>query len=243
MYRFTINIIYLVRIYLFQSGISHFLPSPYNVGIALWNGLLSNLIMDAGISLFRIMIGMGISLLIAFPLGLALGMSQGLEAFIEPIIAFIRYIPPSAFIPVVIIWAGIGEAQKIIILTLGIAPYLTLVVANLVLHTRSKLVDVALTLGATQYQILRNVIIPGILPDCWNVLRIAFGSAWTLVIIAEIVGSDSGLGYLMVESGRFLRTDILFSAIISIGILGLLTDYFFKLMYPVLFPWMKKQHA
>jgi len=170
-------------------------------------------------------------------------MSQKLEALIEPIIAFIRYIPPAAFIPVVIIWAGIGEVQKIVILALGITPYLILVIANLVMQTKESLIDSARMLGATRFQLVRHVIIPDMLPHCWDLLRITFGSAWTLVIIAEIVGSNSGLGHLMVESGRYLRTDVLFAAIITIGIFGLATDYFFKWTYPVLFPWMKKQHA
>jgi NitT/TauT family transport system permease protein len=227
----------------FQVVPGIFLPSPRQVSVAFLANMQSGTLpYDALVSFTRIVVGVGCSLLLALPLGLALGLSKRFEAFIEPLIAFIRYIPPAAFVPVAIIWVGIDETEKILVLLLGIAPYLSLVFANLVSQTRSEYVDVALTLGANKRQLLTRVIIPGILPNAWDILRITFGTAWTLVIMTEIVGANSGLGYLMIESGRYLRTDSVFAAIITIGFLGLMTDYFFKLMRPVLFPWTRK-HA
>ena len=221
-----------------------FLPSPSAVYHALLELIKTGVLLtDIKASMIRICLGVGLSFLIALPLGLALGLSKKMEALIEPILAFIRYIPASAFIPLAIIWLGIGEFEKILILLLGLSPYLTLIIANLVIQTKIEFINVALTLGATQKQLVTKVILPGLLPHLWDSARITFGTAWTLVIITEIVGAQSGLGQLMVESGRFLRTDAVFSAILVIGILGLMTDYFFKLTYPLLFPWMKKHHA
>lgn len=212
------------------------LPSPKAVALALITSIKSGvLLIDVAMSIFRIFLGVTLSLIFAFPLGISIGRSKKIEALFEPFIIFIRYIPTSAFIPLVIIWFGIGEVEKIVVLFLGLMPYLTLIVANLVFQIKKDFIEVALTLGATPYQILKYVIIPSILPALWDTLRITFGAAWTYVIITEIVGADSGLGYLMVESSRFLRTDMVFAAVIVIGSLGLATDYFFKWMRPLLF--------
>ena len=133
-----------------------FLPSPMDVFFTIIHLLKSGVLLwDIGISFFRIFLSMVLSFAIAFPCGIALGISRLFEAIVEPVIAFIRYIPPSAFIPLVIIWLGIGEIEKIIILFLGIAPYLTLLIADMAANTRAELSDVALTLGASKYQIVK----------------------------------------------------------------------------------------
>ena len=221
-----------------------FLPSPIDVLFSIINLFQSGVLLtDIVASFSRILLGMLLSFAIAFPCGIALGMSRKFEAAVEPAIAFIRYIPPSAFIPLAIIWFGIGESEKIVILFLGIAPYLTLLIADMVANTRSELVDVALTLGASKYQTITKVVIPSAMPGIWDALRIMSGAAWTYVIIAEIVGASSGLGHLMIESQRFLRTDVIYASIVIIGLLGLGTDYFFKLTYKLFFPWTAKSHA
>jgi NitT/TauT family transport system permease protein len=235
---FSFFVLWWVLTY-FQWVSPLFLPSPKSVGLAIITSIQSgDLLKDAGMSILRILIGVCASLLFAFPVGISIGRSKKIEALIEPLIAFVRYIPPSAFIPLAIIWLGIGEMEKIVILLLGLAPYLTLIFANLVLQVRTDLIDVSLTLGATKRQVLQHVIIPSMLPHIWDTLRITFGAAWTYVIITEIVGANSGLGYLMVESSRFLRTDVVFAAVIVIGFLGLATDAFFKWTRPLLFSWV-----
>ncbi len=142
-----------------------FLPSPIDVLFSIINLFQSGVLLtDIVASFSRILLGMLLSFAIAFPCGIALGMSRKFEAAVEPAIAFIRYIPPSAFIPLAIIWFGIGESEKIVILFLGIAPYLTLLIADMVANTRSELVDVALTLGASKYQTITKVVIPSAMP-------------------------------------------------------------------------------
>ena len=218
-----------------------FLPTPTKVVLAI-----KSLFLDGGLandivaSIYRILLGFLISMSISVPLGIALGVSRKLEAFFEPLIAFVRYIPPSAFIPLAIIWFGIGEMEKISIIVLGIAPYLTLLIVDIVINTRKELIDVARVLGANKKDIVYKVIIPSAMPGIWDSFRIMIGAAWTFVIIAEIVGASSGLGHLMIESQRFLRTDNIFAGIIIIGLLGLMTDYLFKITYKIFFPWTEK---
>lgn len=221
-----------------------FLPSPTAVLSAIVTLLAEGrLLADVFASVYRILLGFLLSIVISVPVGIAMGVSRRFEAFTEPLIAFVRYIPPSAFIPLTIIWFGIGELEKVAILFLGIAPYLTLLIADIVLHTRRELVDAALTLGASRTDVITKVILPQALPGMWDAFRIMFGAAWTFVIIAEIVGASSGLGHLMIESQRFLRTDNIFAAVVVIGFLGLVTDYAFKITYKIFFPWTEKSHA
>ncbi len=221
-----------------------FLVSPRAVLLSIVDLFQTGVLLpDIWASLLRVVLAMLLSFLVAFPMGIAIGVSRKFQAILEPVIAFIRYIPPSAFIPIAIVWFGIGETEKVSIIFLGIAPYLTLLIADMAANVRSELIDVALTLGASRYQVIRKMVIPSALPGIWDALRIMTGSAWTFVIIAEIVGASSGLGFLMTESQRFLRTDAIFATIVVIGILGLMTDYFFKLTYQLFFSWTEKAHA
>lgn len=223
---------------------SFFLPSPKAVLDAIVTlASQGSLVADIGASLFRIVAGFLLSIVVALPLGVLFGTSKKTESVIEPLVAFVRYVPPSAFIPLIIVWFGVGEWGKVILIFLGIAPYLTLLIADTVHGVRKELVEAALTLGATKWDIIFRVILPYSMPAIWDSCRIMIGAAWTFVIIAEIVGSSSGLGHLMIESQRFLRTDNIFAGIVIIGFLGILTDYFFKLSSRVLFPWIDKSHA
>lgn len=218
-----------------------FLPPPLQVAESLKDLLIhGQLLSDIGSSLFRIILGFLISAAVAIPMGIALATSDRTEALIEPLLGFVRYIPPSAFIPLAILWFGIGENEKIFIIFLGVAPYLALLVADAVANTKKELIEAALTLGASSTSLITKVIIPYSMPAVWDAMRLMMGAAWTFVIIAEIVGATSGLGHLMIESQRFLRTDNIFASIVVVGFLGLLTDYFFKLTYKIFFPWTQK---
>ncbi len=244
---FTGGIIFLAlwqTISYFKLIPSFFLPSPQTVVIAIFTLFVEgNLLFDIGASLFRIVSGFLLSILMALPLGILFGTSKKFKAIVEPLVAFIRYIPPSAFIPLVIVWFGVGETGKIILIFLGVGPYLTLLIADIIYSVQKELIEASLTLGATKKDVIFKVIIPYSLPEIWDSFRIMFGAAWTFVIIAEIVGSTSGLGHLMIQSQRFLRTDNIFAGIIVIGVLGILTDYFFRVSSKLLFPWKDKSHV
>ena len=218
-----------------------FMPTPLRVSRAIVTMYQSgNLINDIEASVYRILMGFLLSILFAFPVGLALGISKRFEAITGPLMAFIRYVPPSAFIPLAIIWFGIGEGSKIMLVFLGVAPYLGILVADIVKNTKQGLIEAALTLGATKKDILYHVVIPSSLPGIWDATRLMIGAAWTFVIIAEIIGASRGMGHMMIESQRFLRTDNIFAGIVIIGFIGIATDYFFKITYKILFPWTQK---
>ena len=223
---------------------SFFLPTPTRVLSAMGALLLTgSLIQDALASTLRIAVSFALSIAIAVPVGIALGASAKFKAVADPVIGFVRYIPPSAFIPLAILWFGVGELEKIFILFMAVAPYCALLIADVALNTRRELIDAALTLGATNNDVITRIVFPNALPGIWDSFRIMFGIAWTFVVIAEIVGASSGLGHLMVVSQRFLRTDNIFAAILVIGLLGLATDYFFTITYRIFFPWTEKSHA
>lgn len=221
-----------------------FLPTPTAVLAALQNLLVNgSLLADIAASVFRIIVGFLLATVVSIPLGIALGVSRKFEALVEPIVDFVRYIPPSAFIPVAILWLGIAETEKIFIVFISIAPFFVLMIANIVAQTKKELVEAAQTLGASKAALISRVILPNSWPAIWDAMRLQVGAAWTFVILAEIVGANSGLGHLMVESQRFLRTDNIFAVIIVVGLLGILTDYIFKVSYKLFFPWTEKLDA
>ena len=218
-----------------------FLPSPSDTLSSLIR-LVQNgsLLRDLATSLGRVAGGFLISLIIALPAGLAIGLSKRADALIEPTLNAVRYVPPSAFIPLAILWLGIGEAEKLFIIVIGIAPYLVLLITDAVMAVRREFIESAVTLGADNVQLITRVILPSALPAIWDASRVMMGAAWTFLIIAEIVGASSGLGHMMVEAQRFLKTSTIFAGIITVGAIGLVTDALFKLGYRALFPWTEK---
>jgi len=195
---------------------------------------------DILISTYRILLGFVLSIIISIPLGVYLGISNKGKALFEPIISFIRYIPPSAFVPLSILWFGIGELQKALFIFLTVVPYLTLLVFDVVANSKREFIEAAYTLGAKPKAIIFRVIVPQSLPGIWDAVRIMVAVAWTFVVLAEIIAATSGLGYLIITSQRFLKTPNVIAAIIIIGLLGLITDFLFKITYKMFFPWTEK---
>jgi len=218
-----------------------FLPTPTEVINAIIRLFTQfDFLSDVLVSIYRILIGFLISVIIAVPLGILLGTIRQVEALLEPIVAFIRYIPTSAFVPLSILWFGIGDVEKFFIIFIGVAPYLLLLVADVVQNVKKELMEAARTLGATKVQVYTNAIIPSSLPGIWNSIEIMFGVAWTFIILAEIIAATSGLGHVLIQSQRFLQTSNVIAVIIVIGLLGLVADYLFKYGYKKLFPWSEK---
>src|SRR3989344_4401070 len=218
-----------------------FLPSPSAVVEATVR-LFSqgNFISDIGISLFRILIGFGVAAILAVPLVILIELNRRAEALIEPIVDFIRYTPIPAFIPLFILWFGIGELEKIIVISASVFFQLILMVANSVSFTPKQIIESAETLGANRWQIISKVIYPYSKPRIFDDLRISMGWAWAGLILAEIVGSTSGIGFVIIQSQRLLQTANVIGAIIVVGILGLFSDFIFKRLYKILFPWAPK---
>jgi NitT/TauT family transport system permease protein len=219
---------------------SLFLPSPgrvFQAGVDLFAEL--NFATDILNSVYRVMLGFVVAALIGVPLGLVMGTFKVAEAFTEPVVGFIRYMPASAFIPLFILWLGIGDIEKIAIIFVGSFFQLVLMVAVVAKNVHKDMLETAYTLGAKRFQVIWKVLLPASLPGIVDTLRIIVGWAWTYIIVAELVASASGIGYMIISSQRMLRTGNIIFGILTIGILGLITDYFSKWLYNRLFPWVE----
>jgi NitT/TauT family transport system permease protein len=215
-----------------------FLPSPGRVlrsGIDLFSEL--GFTADILNSTYRVMLGFLIAAIIGVPLGLIMGTFRAAEALTEPVVGFIRYMPASAFIPLFILWLGIDDLEKIAIIFVGSFFQLVLMVAVVAKNVPMDMLETAYTLGAGRFQVIRRVLLPASLPGILDTLRIIVGWAWTYIIVAELVASASGIGYMIISAQRMLRTGSIIFGILTIGTMGLVTDYFFKWLYRKLFPW------
>jgi len=217
-----------------------FLPSPgrvFQAGVDLFFEL--GFTTDILNSVYRVMMGFILAAIIGVPIGLIMGTFKVAEAFTEPVVGFIRYMPASAFIPLFILWLGIGDVEKIAIIFVGSFFQLVLMVAVVAKNVHKDMLETAYTLGAKRFQVIRKVLLPASLPGIVDTLRIIVGWAWTYIIVAELVASASGIGYMIISSQRMLRTGNIIFGILTIGILGLITDFFAKWLYNKLFPWVE----
>ena len=216
-----------------------FLPSPGDVvhRVVTWftdDDLLS----DIGISSFRVVVGWALSALIAIPLGLLIGTFRAIQAALEPLTDFIRYMPAVAFIPLVMLWIGIDEGAKIGIIFIGTFFQMVLMVAEDVRRVPMAQIEAAQTMGATRLEVIEQVIVPSSKPALLDTLRVTMGWAWTYLVVAELVAANSGLGYAIIKAQRFLQTDKIFAGIILIGAIGLAMDQSFRLLHRLAFPWL-----
>jgi NitT/TauT family transport system permease protein len=192
---------------------------------------------DVGITVWRVLGGFVIAAVLAVPLGIAMGAYKPIEAFFEPFVSFARYLPASAFIPLLILWAGIGELQKLLVIFIGTFFQVVLMVAVIVGGTRRDLVEAAYTLGADARGVVRRVLLPSAAPSIAEALRLVLGWAWTYVIVAELIGASSGIGHMITDSQALLNTGQIIFGIIVIGVIGLVSDFAFKQANQRLFPW------
>ncbi len=192
---------------------------------------------DIGATVWRVVGGFLLATAVAVPLGILMGTYRSAEALLEPFVSFARYLPASAFVPLLILWAGIGETQKILVIFIGSVFQIILMVAGQVAQTRRDLVEAAYTLGVGDGGVIRRVVLPANAPGIAETLRLVLGWAWTYVIVAELIGSDSGIGHMIIDSQALLATGKMIFGIITIGVIGLITDLCFKLLNRRLFAW------
>jgi NitT/TauT family transport system permease protein len=215
-----------------------FLASPITMVEEGWLLLTKHgFLADIGITIWRVLGGFVLAALVAVPIGILMGAYKPIEAFFEPFVSFARYLPASAFIPLLILWAGLGELQKLLVIFIGCVFQIVLMVAVTVSSVRRDLVEAALTLGARDRGILGRVLIPASAPDIAEILRLVLGWAWTYVIVAELIGSSSGIGHMIIDSQALLATGQIIFGIIVIGVIGLISDFLFKWINRRLFPW------
>jgi len=188
-------------------------------------------------SLFRVIVGFVIGAAVGIPLGYAMGLSDWFRGWFDPIVEFMRPVPPLALIPLVIIWAGIGESGKIILLFLAALWIMTISARAGVSGVAISKVHAAYSLGASKWQLMRHVIVPNSLPEIFTGARVAMGVCWGTVVAAELVAAEKGVGMMVMVAARFQNTDIVIMGIILIGIIGYGIDILTRKAEAWLVPW------
>ena len=222
-----------------------FLPSPgavwnraVEVGTAGFGG--ASLWQHTWISVYRVFLAFFIACLTAVPIGLAMGMSRIFRGIFDPPIEFYRPIPPLAYLPLVIIWFGIGEVSKVILIYLACFAPMALSTRAGVRSVSIEQVHVAYSLGATRSQVLRHVVFRAALPEILTGMRIAIGFGWTTLVAAEMVAATAGLGYMILNASEFLMTDVVVMGIVIIGLVALSSDLLMRYLEHKLVPWKGK---
>ncbi|KPC50522.1 ABC transporter permease [Amantichitinum ursilacus] len=218
-----------------------FLPGPYTVLQRLvqwWSE--DNLGGDMAISGYRVIAGWALSVVVALPLGLLIGTFRPVQALLEPLTDFIRYMPAVAFVPLVMLWVGIDEGAKVAVIFIGTFFQMVLMVAEDVRRVPAMQIEAAQTMGATRGEIIKLVIVPSARPALLDTLRITMGWAWTYLVVAELVAANSGVGFAILKAQRFLQTDKIFAGILLIGAMGLVIDQLFRLLHRKAFPWLAR---
>jgi NitT/TauT family transport system permease protein len=220
-----------------------FLPSPTEtvrgtlqlfIEHDLWGAILT--------STRRILLAFLLASAVALPLGVLMGAFEPINRLFEPIVAPLRYMPISAFIPLLILWFGIYEKQKIAFLFLGVFVYLLPVVVSAIRAVPEELVQTARTLGASRAQVVWTVLLPPALPEIFDSFRVMNAISWTYVILAEAVNPEHGLGYMVELARTHQKASWSFAGLLVIGCIGLLTDVLIRMISGALFRWREK-HA
>ncbi len=218
-----------------------FLPSPTEVIRGTLQLFLQH---DLGAAILvssrRIALSFLLASALALPLGVLMGAFAPVNRIFEPVMAPLRYMPISAFIPLLILWFGIYEKEKVAFLFLGVFVYLLPVVVSAIRAVPDELVQTALTLGATRAQVIRTVLLPAAAPEIFDSFRVMNAISWTYVILAEVVNAEGGLGYMVELARGHQKASWSFAGLLVIGGIGLLTDAFIRGVSGALFRWREK---
>lgn len=215
-----------------------FLPSPSDVLAAfarLWG--TRELLKDTVASLYRVIVGFVLAVSVSVPLGVLMGSFPSIGALFQPVLGLMRYMPAPAFIPLLILYLGIGEEPKITLIFLGVFFFNTLMVMDTVKFVPKDLIEATYTLGGNRQKTLLKVIFPYVLPGIIDACRINLAAAWQLVIVSELIAANEGLGRRISVAGRFLQTDEIFVGLIVIGIIGLTFDLMFQYLVKITCKW------
>ncbi|GFE68904.1 ABC transporter permease [Chroococcus sp. FPU101] len=219
-----------------------FLPSPGKVLEAfgrLWS--TRELLKDTVASLWRVGVGFLFASLLSIPVGVLMGSFPSIRALLEPLFGLMRYMPAPAFIPLLILYLGIGEEPKITLIFIGVFFFNSLMVMDTVKFVPKDLIEATYILGGNRWQTLTQVIFPHVLPGILDACRINLAAAWQLVIVSELIASTEGLGRRISVAGRFLRTDEIFVGLIVIGVIGLCFDLLFQYFLRVTCKWSSQK--
>ena len=218
------------------------LPTPLSV----WQTLITlvttgfagqTIFTDIEVSALRIAVGFLAAVIIGVPLGILMGRSQVIFRIIDPFLQFIRPVPPLAYIPLLVVWFGIGELPKIVLILIGTLPVIIISTVSGVRGTPIQRIRVAQCLGATPLQLFWFTILPSALPEIFTGMRIGIGIAWSCLVAAEFIAADAGLGYLVQYAGNQLQVGIIFVGIIMIGLLGYGMELVIRGLERLAVPW------
>jgi NitT/TauT family transport system permease protein len=215
-----------------------FLPPPDKVlatagKLAADGSLWDNTLASAQV----VLIGFFLSSIVAVPLGLYMGTYKAVQAALDPLVNFIRYLPVTSFVPLFILWIGIGLNERVSVIIFGTFFQQLVMIADAARSVPRDLVNAAYTLGTSRRATVRHIVFPATLPAVLDILRVTVGWAWTYLVVAELVAAKSGLGYMSLKAMRGFQVDIIFLAIAMIGLLGLLTDQLFRMVRRFVAPW------
>jgi NitT/TauT family transport system permease protein len=219
-----------------------FFPSPAKVLEAfgrLWS--TGELLQDTIASLWRVGVGFLLAAILSIPVGLLMGSFASIRALLEPLFGLVRYMPAPAFIPLLILYLGIGEEPKITLIFIGVFFFNALMVMDTVKFVPKDLIEATYMLGGNRWQTLLQVIFPHVLPGILDTCRINLASAWQLVIVSELIAATEGLGRRISVAGRFLRTDEIFVGLIVIGVIGLIFDLSFQYLLRISCKWANQK--
>lgn len=219
-----------------------FLPAPQAVlrklvTVAVNGFADATLLQHLAASLGRVFAALALALVVAIPVGIAIGTSRVARGILDPLIEFYRPIPPLAYLPLIVIWFGIGETSKVLVIFLAIFAPIAISTAAGVRAVPPDRLRAARSLGATRAQLLRHVILPNALPEILTGVRIGLGVGWSTLVAAELVAATSGLGFMIQSAAQFLVTDVVVLGILVIAVVAFLLEYLLRLLQRRLTPW------
>lgn len=223
-----------------------FLPSPLAVArkfaLVATDGFVdATLLSHLGASLGRVFAALAASALVGIPVGLAIGATRVGRGVFDPILEFLRPIPPLAYLPLVIIWFGIGEPSKVLVIAISMLAPIALSTAAGVRGVSRERISAARTLGASPAQVLRHVVLPSALPSILTGIRIALGAGWTTLVAAELIAATRGLGFMIQSAAQFLVTDVVVMGILVIAAVAFVLEFAIRRAEAVLVPWAGRE--
>lgn len=219
-----------------------FLPSPAAVWakfvVVARDGFVdATLLQHVTASLWRVFAALIVAIVVSVPVGLAIGISRIGRGVFDPLLEFLRPIPPLAYLPLIVIWFGIGEPSKILVIAIAMLAPVALSTAAGVRGVSRERIDAARSLGATRRQVVRHVVLPSALPAILTGLRIALGAGWSTLVAAELVAATRGLGFMIQSAAQFLVTDVVVMGILVIATIAFALEFVIRRVERALVPW------
>ncbi|MCJ8507036.1 ABC transporter permease subunit [Rhizobium lemnae] len=225
-----------------------FLPSPAAVAASFWSLLTvgfvdSTLLQHVGASLGRVLAALLVSIAIGLPVGILISTSRVARGILDPLVEFLRPLPPLAYLPLIIIWAGIGEASKVTVIALSMLPPIILSTSAGVRAVPQDFINAARSFGASRSQILLSVIAPASTPSILTGIRIALGTGWSTLVAAELIAASRGLGFMIQSGAQFLVTDVVIVGIFVIALIAFGLEWLARAAERRFVPWIARHEG